>query len=331
MPRTARLTDDQLSEFHEQGYLMVPDLIDADTINAVRDEIDAVVRAEAAKLHEEGLLSKTWDECDFDHQLAQIATHEKEAADELIRRVYGPGGGGHMGPAIFEMIRHPDLLDAIESIVGPEIIGSSVYRIRPKAPGMIRGAVPWHQDSGYLMSHCDREMIVTCWVPLVDSNEENGCLHVIPKAHQRGILEHHTGGSGGYLVINDEDLPQDQKPVAVPVPVGGVLMLTNLTPHGSFLNKSDAMRWSVDLRYQSSGVPNNVDMMPADIDPDGPEVNIACHPPEADFVLRSPSEPEREVKDWRVLKNLRDDYLANRSQLRVVKKRWTPVTQSLGD
>ena len=33
----------------------------------------------------------------------------------------------------------------VASLVGPDIIGSSVYRIRPKLPGFAGGEVPFHQ------------------------------------------------------------------------------------------------------------------------------------------------------------------------------------------
>jgi phytanoyl-CoA hydroxylase len=172
------------------------------------------------------------------------------------------------------------------------------------------------------MGHCDRELIITCWIPLIDADVENGCLYVIPDAHKGGILEHYLGGPSGYLVIQDEDLPETAAPIPVPVPKGGVLIMTNLTPHSSYMNNADHVRWSIDLRYQGAGAPNNVDKLPADIDPDGPEVEIACYPPEADFVLRSPSHPESEVGDWKHLKKIRDDYFAGHKDLRVGGHRW---------
>ena len=45
--------------------------------------------------------------------------------------------------------------------------------------------------------------------------------------------------------------------MAAPVPKGGVLLLTNRTPHASFENKTDIVRWSMDLRYQSAALPTN--------------------------------------------------------------------------
>ncbi len=310
---THQLSPEQCQHLRDQGYLMVPNLIDTATIDGVRQELNEVVDATAHAMKSEGQLVDTHSDAGFDRQLARIAHDSMDTASKLIARIEGDAGsGGHMGPGVFELLRHPCLLDAIESLVGPEIIGSSVYRIRPKVPGLIRGAVPWHQDSGYLMGHCDRELIITCWIPLVDATIENGCLYVIPQVHKNGIMKHHTGGSANYLVIKDEDIPGDTTPIAVPVPKGGVLFMTNLTPHASFTNASDHVRWSVDLRYQNANTPHNADLLPSESKSDSADVEIACYPPEADFVLRSPSQPNKEIRDWQTLKQLRDRHFINR-------------------
>lgn len=44
------------------------------------------------------------------------------------------------------------------------------------------------------------------------------------------------------------DLKKDL--IDCPVPYGGVLLFTNLTVHRSVTNKSDGIRWSMDLRWQ---------------------------------------------------------------------------------
>jgi ectoine hydroxylase-related dioxygenase (phytanoyl-CoA dioxygenase family) len=304
------LTPAQVSQFHEQGYLVVERLLPPATIAAVRAELHEVVDRAIRQLHAEGRLADVHADADFDHQLARIARHDLALAGEVIARVHGRAGeGGHIGPAMFDLMTAPPLLDAMASLLGPELVGSSVYRIRPKAPGLAKGAVPWHQDSGYLLGHCDGELIVTCWIPLVDATVANGCLYVLPRTHRQGILRHYTGGPSGYLVIADEDLPPGQQPIPVPVPQGGALLLTNLTPHASFVNQSDHMRWSVDLRYQGAGVPHNVFKTRAELRAELPDTELACYPPEKDFVVRSQLHPERVVRDWRELKRLRDSYL----------------------
>ena len=94
-------------------------------------------------------------------------------------------------------------------------------------------------------------LILTVWVPLVDATEERGCLWVMPRMHKGGLFFHKPDDMAHYLVIPDEEFGGRQA-VLAPVPKGGVLLLTNRTPHASFENKTDVVRWSMDLRYESA-------------------------------------------------------------------------------
>jgi len=312
-PNLKKLSKEQFAQFDDLGYVMVPDVFDPGDLDPLRDEIAGLVDVHARELIDEGKLDPEWRFADesFETQLARITAADVDAGREVMARIKGKGGGGHCGPAMFDVIRHEKLLNAIEDFIGPEIVGSSVYRIRPKVPKISDGVVPWHQDSGYLLKHCDTYLIVTCWIPLVPATAENGCLQVLPGVHRNGIIRHFKGGNAGFLVIVNDDLPDDVEPVTVEVPLGGVLFMTNLTPHQSIPNTTGGVRWSIDLRYQSASLPNNIGIEPeelAAIVADDPEVEIACYPPEADFVIRSPSHPEREIRTVEQFSGLRARY-----------------------
>ena len=276
------LTPEKLAFFDREGYLMVPDVFAPADLEPLRRELTDLIHREALRLRAEKKIGQLYEDEPFERRLTRLY----EECDEIVGAITGRGGGGHSGPALFATIAHPKLLAIVEAFVGPEIVGASAYRIRPKIPHMPRGVVPWHQDSGYFSPHCDRDLILTCWFPLVDATPENGCLQVLPRSHREEVVRHYTNGPNGYLVIADEDLPPAE-PVEVPVPLGGVLFMTNRTPHCSTPNTTDVVRWSLDLRYQSAEVPNNVDELPEEFDPDRPNREIACYPPEADFVVQS--------------------------------------------
>jgi ectoine hydroxylase-related dioxygenase (phytanoyl-CoA dioxygenase family) len=293
MTAMTMVADAQLKQFHDEGYVVVDDVLPPDAVAALADEIDDVVANTARRLFDEGKITDLRENEGFRTRLAGLIDDHPELASTYYGALEGRAGGGHTGPAMFAALTHPRLLDAMEMLLGPEILGSSVYRIRPKLPGKNRGVVPWHQDSGYYSPHCDTTLIVTCWIPLVDANEANGCLQVIPRTHRDGVIEHRTGGNAGFLQIPDQALPSDDRsPITVPVRAGGALLMTNLTPHQSLWNGSDHIRWSIDLRYQSADSPNNAFQEPEDFNPNAEPYQIACYPPEGDFVVRSKARPE---------------------------------------
>ncbi|MCC6490391.1 MAG: phytanoyl-CoA dioxygenase family protein [Candidatus Hydrogenedentes bacterium] len=284
--RESPLSEEQVKRFHDEGYLVVERVFDDRDLQPVIDEIDREVNRRAGALVANGTLSRAYTECGFERQLAHISAETDELAISIWNGVLS-------GPGIFHLISHPRLVDVAEVFCGPEVIASSVYRLRPKIPNYGYGAVPWHQDSGYFEPYCDSALVITAWVPLVDACEANGCLWVIPGSHRNPVVPHRLHESGKYLEIAPEDLPQGEA-VACPVPKGGVLLMTNRTIHGSFQNTTDVVRWSMDLRYQSASLPTNAPITRLENE-EIPSVEAgvpaACYPPEADFLVRSSARP----------------------------------------
>lgn len=290
------LTESQIEFFHREGYLVREDLFSNEDLQPAIDDIQRAIDQKAAELLRAGQLSRGYEEFDFEHRLAEISRETDEVAKSLWNGVLH-------GPGFFQLIANPKLLDVAESLCGEELIASSVYRLRPKIPRYDYGAVPWHQDSAYFEPYCDRGLVLTVWIPLVDANEENGCMWVIPRAHRGQVVAHRPSQRKAYLEIVDECLPEGPK-VCCPVRKGGALLLTNLTPHGSFENKTNIVRWSMDLRYQSAALPTNASItrLPGESLPQGrtmddPDfVPVACHPPEADFLVRSKIRPQEVLR-----------------------------------
>jgi ectoine hydroxylase-related dioxygenase (phytanoyl-CoA dioxygenase family) len=298
--RPGALAPEQVQSFHDKGYLIVRDVFRPADLDPLRRELAQAIDEKVRALHAAGELSDLHADLDFDHRLTAIHRDKPANGEAIMKHLEGQRGGGFHAPALFAVIANDRLLDKVGALLGTdEIVGSSVYRLRPKLPNLGRGIVPWHQDSGYFAAACDRQLIITCWIPLVDANVANGCMQILPGAHRRGVATHHTGGNAGFLVIHDENLPDDpRRAITAECPRGGVVFMTNLTPHCSTPNTSDHIRWSIDLRYQSADVPNNIGLWPGEPDAAGfapnefyEKVNVACYPPEADFLVRSRRDP----------------------------------------
>jgi len=299
------LTREQIEHFQIEGYVIIPDVFDPADLEPLREALHAAINEKAAELKCDGKLDDLHADLDFDRQLAAIYRDSKENGMALIQHLEGLRGGGFHSQEMFDLIAHPKLIAAVRGLLGTtEVVASSAYRIRPKLPNIGRGIVPWHQDSGYFAEHCDEELILTCWIPMVNASVENGCMQILPRVHRGAVVPHHTGGNAGFLVIKDDDLPDDpHKAVAAECPRGGVVFMTNRTPHCSTPNSSDHIRWSADLRYQSVEVPSNREAWPETIESDGKadaafyeNITVACYPPEADFLVSSEKFPDQVIR-----------------------------------
>ena len=192
----------------------------------------------------------------------------------------------HLGPAVFGLLRNARLLDAVETVIGPEILSNPVQHSRFKLPedrltdgtnSALTAATNWHQDLGVLLPEADDSLIISVWMPLVPVDEDNGCLLFIPGSHKRGLLRHESSRVNTGLPA--EAVPGQQ--VAVPMMPGDVLFFHSTTIHSSLPNRSDRLRWSIDLRYSPTGEPTGRPQFPG-------------------FVARSRRAPESELHDHAV-------------------------------
>jgi hypothetical protein len=86
--------------------------------------------------------------------------------------------------ALFRWALSDAVLDLVEPILGPDILLFSTHFIcKPKGDGR---RVPWHEDSAYWRNMLDPMEVVTVWLALDPSLEENGCMKVVPRTHQTG-------------------------------------------------------------------------------------------------------------------------------------------------
>lgn len=89
-------------------------------------------------------------------------------------------------PWAYRLATSEDLLNAVESILGPDIVvdGTLVFYKPPQDSSY----ASWHQDSVYSGWHLTPS--VSAWIALTPSERSNGCMRVIPGSHQDGLLEH---------------------------------------------------------------------------------------------------------------------------------------------
>jgi phytanoyl-CoA hydroxylase len=287
------LTEAQLEHWNTRGYLVLDDVLDLeDDIAPVVDEYAALLDTLCSRWFAEGKLTSTYAELPFGQRLIKVFTESGQAYYQHFD-IALPGAGVteqtpiHTGPAVFNLLTSPRLLDAVEQLIGPEIYSNPVQHVRIKPPqhlvpeghsNSLVKATNWHQDQGVILPEADETIMLTVWIPITDATVENGCLAIIPGSHQEGLATHCLGTQTLMdLHIPDKFLPLEE---AVPVPIkrGGVLLMHRCTKHSSLTNQSDEIRWSFDLRYNPIGQPTGRPAFPG-------------------FVARSQSDPASALPD----------------------------------
>ncbi len=277
-PQGGCLSQEQIDFYDHEGYLVLERYLGDQELAGARDAMSHKVDMIADELFANGLVVDRLEAAPFDSRLAQL--FEGLSDQDFLQ--YGRSWRDRL-PGYFDLMSNPKILDAVESLIGGEVFANPVYNVRPKVPGVAAGAVPWHQDRSY-WPDANSNPVITVWIPVVDSTHENGCLHVLPRTHRTRVLEYHAETRTGtaYTEIGEEQIRAfGRRVVALPVKAGSAILFNDRNIHMSTPNKSDHVRWSVDLRYQ----PTDQDPMPAH---------------GAGFLARSHKHPElvARLEDW---------------------------------
>jgi phytanoyl-CoA hydroxylase len=291
------LTLDQVAQFEEEGYLIVEDLFEfEEDLAPVIEEYEQVLDNLATELFEQGTISTRYEDLPFSERLTRIygesgIVHAQYFDFSLPQSDIRGDTPMWIGPSVFDMLTNPKLLDAVESIVGPEIYSNPVQHVRLKPPesltpvddnGRVQlGKTPIHQDNGVVLPEADASKILTVWFSFYDTSVENGCLCVWPGSHRRGLVDHCPSPIGARIPAG----LVEGKAISAEMKQGSALFLDKLTLHASHSNHSDKIRFSFDLRYNPVGQATGRGAFPG-------------------FVARSRSNPSCELRDPHVWANL---------------------------
>ena len=306
------LSKSQCLDFEELGYLVVENLIDpGEILDPVIEEYGGVLDRVADDLFREDDISSRYKDLAFGERITTIYANSTRSvsAEETRDTVSNPISQYFdfslpfsrvtrftpmwTGPAVFNTLIHEPLLDAVESLIGPELFSNPVQHVRIKPPekhlpknefgNPIIGVTIWHQDHGTVVEEADDTNMLTVWFPLLDAPLEKGPLKLVPGSHKGDLLTHcrEYSGNGTQFLGGTNQIPEKlfDADRAVPVPLnrGSVLFMHKRMVHCSLPNVSDEIRWSFDLRYNPTGQPTGRPLFPG-------------------FVARSRSHPEHEFR-----------------------------------
>ena len=170
--------------------------------------------------------------------------------------------------------RHRILVGLCRDLLGPDVNlywDQAVYKKTEKPRRF-----PWHQDNGY--TFVEPQMYLTCWLALTDATVDNGCPWVVPGAHRHGTLRHHWVDPIGWQCFDD---PAGALPA--PVPAGGALVFSSVTPHMTGPNTTGEVRKAYIVQYAVDGT----EVLQGDPDQGPPQARIRQDDPDRQFpVLR---------------------------------------------
>lgn len=215
------ITQQQVSQYREEGWLVVPDLLNDLMRQRMKDALAQwIEQSRKVDGHTEV----------FDLERGHTA------AEPRLRRIKQP----HRNHPVFEeFIRSKPMLEVLEALLGPGLrLQNSKLNLKSPRFG---SPVEWHQDWAFYPATNDD--ILAVGVMLDDTSLENGAMLVVPGSHKGPTYDHHDAGGRfcGALDPNTPGLNLDQ---AVPIVgrAGAVSFHHVRAIHGSAQNRSTMSR-----------------------------------------------------------------------------------------
>ncbi|MEX0716740.1 MAG: phytanoyl-CoA dioxygenase family protein [Planctomycetaceae bacterium] len=214
----------QLAAFAKDGFLVVPELLDSEEVELLRN----------------------------------IAHADRRMEQEAASRADGEGGAiklrvrNELGDDIYgAIVRARRIVDRMEQLLTDEVYHWHDKMIL-KEP-RVGGAWAWHQDYGYWYDNgCLFPDLASCMIALDKATRANGCLQVLRGSHRMGRITH--GPVGDQTGADPERVEEARKrleTVYVELNPGSAVFFHSNLLHRSDQNKSDDPRWAFICCYNT--------------------------------------------------------------------------------
>lgn len=238
MPTTdlhVELTDEQVAEFHEQGFTHVDRLTTDEEVAWLRDRF-----AEVFDPKHENVPGGFFD---ASRPMGSTATESGPAV---------------LPQAILPELRLPELLRSVAhrnaKRIAAQLLGVPEADLRTwthmvDKPPRTGHDTPWHQDEAFWELDLGYHACAV-WLALDDVDVDNGCMQFLPGSHRLGIVPHrhlYDDPTVSALVIDDVDA---SRAVPVPLRAGGATFHTQTTMHHTGPNRTDRPRRAYAMELQ---------------------------------------------------------------------------------
>jgi len=207
-----QLTDKEIQQFHERGYYLPLDVASVEEIQEMRRQLEV-----------------------FEAKSGSALRGTNRFKNHLLFKW------------LSDLIRSPKILDAIEGLIGPNLlVWSTDWWIKEAQSSKF---VSWHQDSQYW--GLDTRKLVTVWVALSPSTMESGCMRVLPGSHLGPDLPHKETFHDDNMLTRGQQIEDIDETLAVNLEVdtGKAVIFAYRIAHASHPNRSNDRRIGLAIRY----------------------------------------------------------------------------------
>ncbi|MEO6966175.1 MAG: phytanoyl-CoA dioxygenase family protein [Acidobacteriaceae bacterium] len=219
------ISDQDVSSYRQDGYVLVRSMLDA-------EEIDLLGRA----AREDRIL----DQHSYGRADGEGGTVRLSLWNHPTDTIYGA------------VARSESIVNSAEKLLEGEVYHYHSKMIMKDAK--VGGAWTWHQDYGYWYQNGVLfPLLTSAYIAIDRATRENGCLQVIRGSHELGRIDHvQTGDQAGADMERVNEALKRLDLVHVEMEPGDALFFHANLLHRSDRNRSEHPRWSMICCYNAA-------------------------------------------------------------------------------
>ncbi|OXM86910.1 phytanoyl-CoA dioxygenase family protein [Paenibacillus rigui] len=207
------LSEQQLHQFHEEGYLIVRGLF-AQEVEQIKEEF--------MRLHALGTIPGCFH-----------AVPAEEAGGDILKQYPRMMHPHKINDTAFEYMLHPKVMHILADLFGGDpLAAQSMFYFKP--PGAKGQAL--HQDQFYLK--VEPGTCIAAWTAVDPADEENGGLMVVPRSNKLAVECPHQADPQVSFTKEEVEVPEGYEVVPAVMEAGDVLFFNGSVIHGSYPNRS---------------------------------------------------------------------------------------------
>ena len=243
-----QLSDSQLAQFLEEGFLILPKFADKLMCDTINDLAKVHLHYQIPPIETEleySLKSKEERKSISD---AHSQEHEERVYIRRLRQVYSRD-------IVFKQwMENEKIRPILKQVLGEKVAISIAHHnsIMTKMPHTST-QTSWHQDFRYW--HFDTDNLVSIWLALDNENAENGVLEFIPKSHNMLFTENQFDEKEYFSETLEENKSIIKTKVSHNLQKGDVVLFHCKLLHRA--NKNASSKAKISFVYTVKGVSNH--------------------------------------------------------------------------
>lgn len=210
--------------FNNNGYLLIRDLINQESINSYQNIYDNFLSGEI----------------DVGENRRDLKGDDGLSKRESISQIMVPA---RYYPALLNSVYYLRIGAISKLLLGEDL--ELDFDMFINKPPKSNAPTPWHQDCAYWINMPDKRAI-SAWMPLDEATLDNGCMWYIPGSHLEPMRKHASSASKGALICQGDE----KEATAIPLKPGSCVLHHGGTVHYSRGNTTQNQRRAMIINFR---------------------------------------------------------------------------------